>query len=278
MNSASRSYRSASSRLVSPSNRSSLAASTSARASTPLDRVNDTGANPLSSAPTGLAVGLALRARATPQKSRRFAPGATWLLGSPLSTRPARGDSAGLVCWRGQSTGRGRRDGPHLSINPGRWGLFAPARTASGSTAGRGKGRAPNRRSCRSRYAERSLSPNSAVRLRRTAPATRRLHSWRAIVPTRPEPTMPMATPGSPGLSVTGDRSTKEGAVRSSSMPPGARPHSDSVGHGRSGWPRRQHHRPSSVARRGLHRSRPPGGCSCVPGLPKGKPHGVSLM
>src|SRR5437868_5550922 len=39
--------------------------------------------------------------------------------------------------------------------------------------------------------------PNSAVRLRRTAPAARRSHSWRAIVPTRPELAMPMATFGS---------------------------------------------------------------------------------
>jgi hypothetical protein len=36
--------------------------------------------------------------------------------------------------------------------------------------------------------------PNSAVQLRRTAPAARRSHSWRAIVPTRPDPAMPMAT------------------------------------------------------------------------------------
>jgi hypothetical protein len=39
--------------------------------------------------------------------------------------------------------------------------------------------------------------PNSAVQLRRTAPAARRSHSWRAIVPTRPDPAMPMATFGS---------------------------------------------------------------------------------
>ena len=36
--------------------------------------------------------------------------------------------------------------------------------------------------------------PNSAARLRPTAPAGRRSHSCRAIVPTRPEPAMPMAT------------------------------------------------------------------------------------
>ena len=36
--------------------------------------------------------------------------------------------------------------------------------------------------------------PNSAVRLRRTAPAARRSRSWRAIVPVRPELAMPMAT------------------------------------------------------------------------------------
>ena len=36
--------------------------------------------------------------------------------------------------------------------------------------------------------------PNSAVRLRPTAPAARRSHSWRVIVPRSPEPAMPMAT------------------------------------------------------------------------------------
>ena len=42
------------------------------------------------------------------------------------------------------------------------------------------------------------LRPNAAVRLRRTAPAARRSHSGRAIVSTRPEPAMPMATSRSP--------------------------------------------------------------------------------
>jgi hypothetical protein len=36
--------------------------------------------------------------------------------------------------------------------------------------------------------------------LRRTAAAERRSHSWRAIVPTRPEPAMPMATKDSSGI------------------------------------------------------------------------------
>jgi len=38
------------------------------------------------------------------------------------------------------------------------------------------------------------VRPNSAVRLRRTAPPARRSHSWGAIVPARPELAMPMAT------------------------------------------------------------------------------------
>ena len=38
------------------------------------------------------------------------------------------------------------------------------------------------------------VRPNSAARLARTAPAARRLHSSRAIVPTGSEPAMPVAT------------------------------------------------------------------------------------
>jgi hypothetical protein len=44
------------------------------------------------------------------------------------------------------------------------------------------------------------FAPNSAVRLRPTAPPARRSHSWRAIVATRPEPAMPMATRRLSGL------------------------------------------------------------------------------
>src|SRR5579884_3993467 len=63
---------------------------------------NSTSTTPSLSAPTGLAVGLALKECATPELSGDSPPGA-WSapMGSPLPGTVATGDSAGLLCPRG---------------------------------------------------------------------------------------------------------------------------------------------------------------------------------
>src|SRR5512140_2502622 len=62
---------------------------------------NTTSTTPSLSAPTGLAVGLALKECATPEL-RRFAPRSLGApMGSPLPGAVATGDSAGLLCRRG---------------------------------------------------------------------------------------------------------------------------------------------------------------------------------
>ena len=119
--------------------------------------------------------------RRAPSRAHSASPVAppTWLVGRSNGSVAGSKDIA-------HSLGSMRRTPPRRHCDP-HPRPHPPSRTIAWRKRASGpRPRRVVRRSC--------LRPNSAARLARTAPAARRLHSSRAIVPTGSEPAMPMAT------------------------------------------------------------------------------------